>query len=312
MKDKLTKKEKDLMPVFVKKWTDIFNNNTTYNEDKVKEGITWVYTELCNLKEPTIYIVDSPLACQKLANKLNGNPKIKYYESSPYLCYQDASWVSFYDYFTEIGVLKDEKFNRYRDLISNGIYYTLTFENVAITSKPPVEVHQNSDGVLHNTNGPAYKFADGYCAYYVMGRQLEKEYFIKAQTLEGASKLFLKEENEDIKACIIDIVKSNFGENGVMDMLGAKTVHAATIVHSNGHSEEVKLHKSKKKYSYLMDHLGNTDQPYAWLELKCPSTGATYMQTTSPAFTTVQEALKFSRPNFVPIDLDYDWKEFTN
>src|SRR3990167_8497037 len=44
----------------------------------------------------------------------------------------DSGWVSFYDYFQEIGIVKSENIEKYKDFLASGAYDTILFENFAI------------------------------------------------------------------------------------------------------------------------------------------------------------------------------------
>lgn len=308
MKEVLTKQEKLLMPDIANKWKGIFNNNKNYIPSKVFEGIEWVYQELCGKEKPKIFICESPMKCQLLANEIKGNTKHEYFEPSSYLSYSDSGWVAFYDFFSQIGVLKDDKFNKYKELMSQGVYYTLCFEGLVITSLPPTEAHLNNNEQLHNVSSHAYLFADGYCGHFVNGRGVPKELIEQPITKQ----MILSEKNEDLKAAMITIVKERDGQQALLDLLGAEIVDEKQIQHMPGYKETVRLYKTKEKHSILQDRNGNMNQPYCWSEMVCPSTGQTYLIENSADFTCAEEAIKWLRPSFVPQELIYQWENFAN
>ena len=306
MKTELTQTEKELIPVIRDKWIDIYNNNSTFTDEEVIKGIKWVYKSICKRKEPEVIIVDSPYACQMLAQELSG--KKKYFNPCWNLSYFDSGWVSFYDYWTETGILDHRDFNKYRDIVKNGIYYTLTFENVAITSRPPISVIKNEEDVLHNVNGPSVIFKDGYSIYNINGRDIPEKLITSTFKKED----LIDEKNEDIKAAMVTIIKERYGDQGLLDFLEAVLVDEKTIKHTEDYSEIVRLYKTKETYSILQDRHGNMGQPYCWSEIVCPSTGQVYLIENSADFTNALEAVKWLRPSFVPSELLYTWENFAN
>ena len=296
------------MPAIAEKWINIFNNNATWNDEKVIEGVKWCY-EASKLSPPReVVICDSPADCQIKANHALGRTIIEHIEPSSYLSYSDCGWVSFHDFFDQIGVSEDEDFRKFRDLMENGVYYSILFDEMAFVSKPPVAVLKNEDDALHCVDGPALYFSDGYGMYSVNGREVEDELIEDGFTFED----FQNEENEDIRACMITIIKEREGDAGLLKFLGAEMVDEKTITHNDKHSETHRLYKTKEVYDFIQDHKGRMGQPYCWSEMVCPSTGQTYLIENSAAFDDAIEAAKFLRPAWVPADLPYTWTQFAN
>jgi len=68
---RLTAKQKKLIPVYQKKWHDQFFS-LTFDEQKARKFVKWLY-KLIDKKEPTVVILDSPLAVQLAINILKFN-----------------------------------------------------------------------------------------------------------------------------------------------------------------------------------------------------------------------------------------------
>ena len=173
--------------------------------------------------------------------------------------------------------------------------------------KTPKRIDRNTIG-FHNTKKSAIEFEGGYEMYYVNGRKVTKDIVEEKFTLQD----FLKEDNEDIKASMITVVKENRGQKGLLDFLGAKCIDEKKLNHKSGHKEILRLFKTKESFSFLQDRHGNMNQPYCWSEMKCPSTGSVYLIENSADFTCAIEAAKFLRPDFVPMELEYNFQEFNN
>src|SRR3990172_2802890 len=227
--------------------------------------------------------------------------KIIYINFSNYCNSSDFGWGSFYDFFFKESEIK---IDRKEDLemcikFSESSFMSIQLDGLCIVSKYPNHIYRNKSNGLHNSSGFAISFADGYGQNYVNGRYLEPKIFNNSQTIQGARKEFLKSENEDIKACIITIIKENFGNSELMD--------EKNIFHTKDYSEKLRLYRTKEKYSFLQNSKGEANQPYAWIEMTCPSTGNTYLIDTCPLFTDVVECAKWHRPEVVPNNLDYAW-----
>ena len=302
--ESLTPEQEALMPKIAEKWINIFNNNSTWNDESVIAGVEWVY-ELSELKKPTVVIVDSPHAAQAEAKKYTGKDKN---EHSSYLSYSDCGWLAYHDFFHSIGHSDHENYKKYRDLMQNGVYYSILLEEVAIVSKPPIHVHQTDENNLHDVNDFAIKFRDntGFCA--VNGRDVEDELIFGEITFD----MFKEERNEDIKAAMVTIIKERGGDQALLKFLGAVMVDEKKLHHNEEHVETLRLYKTKERYDFIQDHHGNLGQPYCWSEMTCPSTGQVYLIENSAAFDDAIEAAKFLRPAWVPADIDYSWSQFAN
>lgn len=174
----------------------------------------------------------------------------------------------------------------------------------------PKYIRRNSVG-FHNVDGYAIEWPN-YGLYYVNGRKISKEVYDavinKTYTLDD----FINESNEDIKAAVISIIEEREGHEGLIKFLNASIVDEQSINHTSGHSEIVRLWKTKESYSFLSDINGDSNVPYAWLELKCPTSGSIYLIATSPHFTDAVECCKFHRPESIPMELKYDFNNFNN
>ena len=237
------------------------------------------------------------------------NQKLNFYSFSTYINYSDFGWLSFYEYFlNNTNILKEYKESLLTIIkfVENS-YISIQLDNLCIVSKYPKFISRNENNDLHNTKQAAIEFKDGYKQYYVNGRFIEEDTFLNSQEVESAKIIFKNEVNEDIKACIITIIKENFGNGGLLKMLDAVLIDEQKVSHSNGYTETLRLYHSKQKYSFLQNSKGELNQPYAWFEETCPSTGAIYLLDTCPTFTNVLDCAKWHRPENIPSELNYFW-----
>lgn len=273
---------------------------------KAFEIISFVYS-LINKPCPKIYPVGSPKAGQLLANKWKGT-KNKFYTFGSFLT---VGWASFYAWanaFVEFGIIDEQKFTKYfklREFVNTGIFLTIEFEHAIIVIEKPV-ILERLNGRMHCTTGPAIKWRDGYCQYYINGRSMPRWIFDKAKDNTISKNDFINEQNEDIKAGIYEIIESR-GEGSMLQFLGAHEVDRKTFVHLNGDLEEMILYKINEKFKAETDLKGRSDVPLAWLRMSCPSTGTNYLIPSDSSFQTCEDAAKFHRPNEVPTEKKYAW-----
>jgi hypothetical protein len=185
-------------------------------------------------------------------------------------------------------------------------------ENIVLVLRMPSKILRNEVG-LHNTkdlNGAIQYPGESY--HYINGRRMPdwifEKYFTNTLTFDD----FMKETDEDVRAGIVFLIKDNEGNEGLLNFLDAVEIDSRKLVHSNGHDEIITLYKTKQSYSFLQDHLGNTNVPYAWVRMVCPSTNTEYLADSSSAFDNAIDAIKFHRPQNIPDSLKYDWEDFTN
>jgi len=198
----------------------------------------------------------------------------------------DYGWVSFYDFFTQIGVLNHKDFNQFRDSLASGIYDTIQLNGFCIVSDLPTKIIRKPGNRLHNPAAAAIEFRDGYKQYYINGRALPEWIWEKAAVGLITREMFLKEKNSDIKGGIYAVM----GQKRMMKLLGAKEIDTQKIVHTNGDIETVTLLKTKDKFPEF------DNQPMAWVKMICPSTGTVYLQGCEPHHTDAKAAIASLSP----------------
>lgn len=183
-------------------------------------------------------------------------------------------------------------------------YFT---EKLVLVLKMPSKIIRNEVG-FHSATEPAIQFDGGFGAYYLNGRAVPNWVIndYKAGTLTFDK--FNNESNEDVRGCIITLIKELEGNEGLIKFLNATLVDKKDIVHENGYVETMSLYKTTTKFSFLVNRHGEDNQPYAWLQMVCPSTGHSYLIDTCPTFTDVIECAKWHRPSEVPSTVPYVWQ----
>lgn len=330
-KDSLTPEEEALMEVVKNEWINLAlkKNVDGIVKPLFEKGINWVYTELLKLEKPQIVYCDSLLDAiikitlvkdmgkeledfnpqmlidfneGKLDKEFVDAMKENYQLKSTYCGWSNFGWVSFYDYFTRIGVINDANFNEYKNIIQSNVFETFEFEFAVFAVQPPVEIIMNENQQLHNPKGHSVRFKDDTKTYHINGREISGDLINKGFTKEQ----FLMETNEDTRGAMYEIVEAR-GEGSMLKFLEAYEFASETITHKNGDVEMLSLYRTKETFPELKNIKDETDVPLCWLKLVCPSTGQNYLISTDSSFTTPIEAAKYHRSEDVPFDLDYNW-----
>jgi uncharacterized protein DUF6745 len=298
----LTVLQKERLKSIKEEYVTRFLSFQEINKNVCTELIGFVYS-LIKKPMPKIYKVSNPLAGQILANKLKGTTK-KFYSFGTFLTIRWASFYAYYDTFVELGIITKDKFPKYfklREFMNSGIFMTIEFEKAIILIERPVFI-KRLNGRMHCVDGPAIKWRDSYCQYYINGRKMPKHIFENPITKED----FFKEENEEVRAGMYEIIEAK-KEGSMLELLGAHEVDRKTFVHEGGETEEMILFKTKEKFKGETDLNGKENVPLAWLKMICPSTNATFLLPSDSSFKSCEEAAKYHRPSTVPANVPYTW-----
>ncbi len=287
--EKLTPEQEADIIVTRDKWLDrFFSCKNFLQKEKAKKGIEWLY-EMSGFAKPEVVFVDSPYACQVVANremkKINNedpNSPMTYYQTASYCNVSDYGWVAWEDFFIrhELITLDPkvlENFNSFKELLLSGVYDMIQFDKMCIVSDMPTKIFRNN-GRLHNPASYAVEFKDGWGQHYINGRLIPEDIFKKAVTL--TKKQFLSEKNSDYKGAWYEIL----GQQNMMELLGAKAIDTSVVTHRNGDLETLTLFKTKETFEEI------DNQPFVWLKMVCPTTGTNYLQGVEPTHTNALEA----------------------
>jgi hypothetical protein len=194
----------------------------------------------------------------------------------------DASWIGFYDYFREVLGLEKEtaKLVPLTELAKETGWHLL-YQNVAILSEKPTELHRNERGQLHNFNGPAIKWADGYELYRFNGVRIDDPKLACLPAGEYKKETILNEKNADVRRELV----RKAGIERAVEILQPKVVDKFD------------------GYELLMIELGD-DRERPFLRMKNPSMkGVWHIEGVRPEIKTVKQAIcyrnglnKFEKP----------------
>lgn len=262
--ESLTDEQDYLMATLATEYEQIaLSGDDSYDVEEIRKGIDFIYG-LAGLKSPEIVICPNPMD-MAIEAKLQKGETIDWLGNG-----YDLGWTAFYDFMQQIGVEFDAEcgFDKWRDFIKkSGVFATVLCENVAFVCIRPCAVHRNGNDDLHNENGLAIEWQDGYGEYYLNGVSVE-EWIVKTPGEKIDPVVMLKEVNAEVRREIVRKV----GIERVVQKLGAEV-----------------LDKEDGYELLLLDLKDGRKREY--LKMKNPSIGVFHIEGVKPGTTTVKQAL---------------------
>lgn len=132
----------------------------------------------------------------------------------------DSNWLAFYKYFQEVCSLTDQT-NKLGGLwlLAQSAGWAIPYQNICWVSERHNILVRDNIGRLHDTNGPAVAFPDGWAIYawhgiHVPSWCIEEKQKINKETI-------LAEDNTEIRRAMCEII----GWAKAMEMFGGKVIH---------------------------------------------------------------------------------------
>jgi hypothetical protein len=273
MLTELSKEQEALIPVVRDEWINKFYENpdpTQLDENLATEFVNWVYS-LSNYKAPKVIFADSPVHAQQIANDLakeveGKEYKKRYFEPSSAIGITNFSWVAFYDYFTRIGVINHDEFNKYKEYSNLNIYDSIMLQDVCIVTRLPISVKSTvfrGNRVPHCEDGSAIEFKDGFKMYFWNG-MIVPEKWITAQDKLNKDDI-IQEQNAEMRRVLMEILGAKRYYDILTDGNGLTLVDEDTDLQCN----MMRLYETTQD-----DEL--VGKKVQFLEVVDPSTGRVY------------------------------------
>jgi hypothetical protein len=202
MIEKLTKEQEKELEVYRDKWIDIGRSCEPVDLEVCKPLVCEAYKS-AGLEPPKkFFLVDSPVAAIEKVRELDSTlSKNKSLNDMIYGSH-DASWMSFYDYMDN--VLGLDCVSPLRPLIelSKNCGWWSPYEDVAIIQQRHCELNINENGELHNEDGPAVLYKDGFSVWAINGKRVTEQIVLRPETL--TIEQINKESDQDLRAIMIE------------------------------------------------------------------------------------------------------------
>ena len=244
MISKLTPEQVEKIEIYRKKWNDAFFKSE-FDEKKCFESIDWMYS-LIKKPAPIKIVLDSPFAVQlacnilkqkkdsQLRSQLRSQLSSQLSSQLQFFSFDyngDTSWFGyfcFYDFINSelLPEIDIDTFKKYKEYSLCKLFMWISFEGIAIISKPPVFNNFDNKNRLHSINDFAVYFKDGYGQHYVHGVYFSPELFKKCfieKTIIPQE--IISMQNAEQKAVLIQ----EFGYDFILSELKDKI-----IIHNDG------------------------------------------------------------------------------
>jgi hypothetical protein len=126
----------------------------------------------------------------------------KFEQFSSYGNIGDYGWISFYDFFTEIDIINNDKFNQFKKLLLSGIYDMIQLNGFCIVSNMPNKIKRNNQEKLHCENDSAISWRDGYELFFWNGVNVPKQLIKNPETITKENIISLS--NAEIRRCYME------------------------------------------------------------------------------------------------------------
>ena len=201
----------------------------------------------------------------------------------------DYGWVSFYDYFTEIGILENSSFNNFRDLLKSGYFTMIQMRNACFVVRNPKFINLENNQ-MHSLKGNAIEFNDGWGMNFIQGRYLPPNTFNKLVSKEYTFEDFLKEDNEEFKSTVLLYIQLVEGDNGLFNFLSQNMKEIDTYVDKK--NEEFLINTKGMNvgvYNLFKGSIGAIE--LSAVRCYCPSTDRMFFLFCENQYTNAKDAI---------------------
>jgi len=269
MIEKLTKDQEAKLETYKDKWLKIGLDTSPIEKRKVRKIIGEIY-KASELEPPKKIIwAKSPMDAIKIACKETGDEDPISHINN--FCYgsHEASWLSFYNYCAE--VFKLDCCDPLTPSMELAKYcgWWLPYDNLAILSEKPCEIHINEANVLHKDGGPAIKYSDGFAIWALNGVRVPQE-IAETPWDKLDPHLVVTEKNAEIRRELV----RKIGVERIMDKLNVEVID------------------KQDDYELVNLEVGdNRLRPY--LKMLNPSLGVWHVEGVPREIKTVEAALEW-------------------
>lgn len=190
----LTPEQEQKFEFYRNKWIAIGKSCEPANFEECKKYARLAYAAAGLTCPEEFYLVDSPVAAIELDIKLRGND-IKQLDqktanmmandclSNQIFGYHEAGWLSYYDYiWNELGIEDCGKLEGLIGIAQHCGWWS-PYDTCVIFQHRHCELHTDSEHRLHNENGPAVRYRDGYSIWAINGVVVDEQTIMAPETL---------------------------------------------------------------------------------------------------------------------------------
>ncbi len=292
--DKLTPEQEAQLPVYRDKWLKIGLCTDPANKEEAEKWIDEAYKIIGYKPASQKFWVSSPKAGAVKAGELLGTTPQQALDNTVY-SQHEAGWLSFYDFMIFLGFDECEKLIPLMNVAQNCGWWWPMDEAVVISDRPE-SIHRDDRGRLHNPDGAAIMYRDGWGVYAVHGVRIPKWIITEPNSITPEK--IEKERNAEIRRVMLD----KFGWDKYLMTGGAECIDKSELgelwrkeIADDEPLVMVRLVDSTPKYNGF----GKEDIPEGpdrkrimrELQEQHPEAFATYLERVPPDMKTVKQAL---------------------
>lgn len=194
----------------------------------------------------------------------NSVGKMQYFQFCWHGSVRDWGWCSFFDFFTRINIVSEEKFDQFLDLLNSGIYDMIQMEAVCLGCPMPTKLKQTDmreEMRLHEENGFAIEWPDGYGQHHLYGVFFPPELYKKVTGKRVTAKIILNIKDIDQRMAAL----KHYGMERLLESSKAELIA-----------------RSDRGNMLYMIPKGVFNVDAYFLSYVCPSTGRKYVSGVDP------------------------------
>ncbi len=202
--EKLTPEQEAKFPEYVDRWTKIGLATGEVDLPKAKAAVCLAY-EKAGLPHPTrFFVAKSPIDAIKIIKELEPSfTESEIFSDMVFGC-QDASWLSFYQFFRdEVGIEECHQLDGLIELVNHTGWLSMYDDTVVFQDRPEI-IKMDEQNRLHCEDGPAIRFRDGFSIYAWHGTTVPDEWISDKSSL--TPKIALTWENLEQRRCAAEIL----------------------------------------------------------------------------------------------------------
>jgi len=202
----------------------------------------------------------------------------------------DYGWLSFYDFFKRVGIVKHSGLEEMLSLLNSGVYDMIQLKGVCIYCPLPSKIKRSQD-FLHSVDGVAIEWNDGYKLNFVRGVYLKPELFKKLSNKEYTFEDFTKEKNEETKNAIMVFMEEKFGGEYLFDFLSKNLKEIDTYTNKKDEKYLEGTTKGMNIGVYTLYKGMVNDVNLAYVRCYCPSTDRMFFLSVEDRYDNAKDAI---------------------
>ena len=207
------------------------------------------------------------------------------------------SWLSFYEYFRRIGVLKGkeaEEFDRYAAFQKAGVWESAFFEKMVFVCTLPTKVIKDGQGRLHSLTEGAVQWKDGEEYLFVHGVEFDRGLWTKLKEKTLTALEAIKLQNTERRQACMQVI----GWEIALKQIGAQVIDTLKASTPEGKKVEYQLLKADFKDDSAEAKL---------IRMEDYSTDRVYIERVPPTTKSCIEALAW-QGGFKPEEYGFEYE----